>query len=339
MRPLIGLLIALQVHAAPTVGDKMAPFTLPVGNGNAYSWLPGRVTVLTFCAFWCDTWKTQLPQVARAAEALRVLPVDFATISVDGRWTEQGRSAAVGANVSDPGMRWTNGIGIDRVPYTLVVDASGIIRWAVSGEVSASTIINQSRRALKEKPSGGQVYLTFDDFPAAIGNDELLDVLRQAGVKATIFCICSKADRYAPVMRRAAEEGNRLEIHAWVHSEAVTDLGKCASTLKQFGPAPDLFRPSGQESIFTLAHEKLKYKVLNPYDYTRPGSAELIRRVTHQVEDGTVIQLHAGVQDTIDALPALIKNLESRGYTLSLLGKAVDFKPKPPASAFQSTTQ
>ncbi len=311
--------MALQVHAAPTVGDTVAPFSLAQAGGSRYSWSPGRVTVLTFCAFWCDTWKVQLPQVAKAAEALKSLPVDFATISVDGRWTERDRLASVGVNLSDPGMQWTGGIGIDRVPYTLVVDAGGTVRWAVSGEVSAKTVINQTRRAIKEPLSGGKVYLTFDDFPAATGNDELLDELRAENLKATFFCICSKAEKYAPIMRRAGEEGNRLEIHAWVHSEPSTDLARCSAELNKFGPPPVLFRPSGKETIFDLARRKLPYKSLNPYDYTRPGAAELVRRVTHQVENGIVIQLHAGVQDTLDALPDLIKNLRSRGFEFSLL--------------------
>ncbi|MHB8636562.1 MAG: polysaccharide deacetylase family protein [Fimbriimonadaceae bacterium] len=319
MSTLLGLLFAYQLHVAPTVGDRLAPFTLLSAKGGEFSWSPGRATIVSFCAFWCDTWKRQLPEVSKAATALRGLPVDFLTISVDGRWTEQGRNAAVGRNLSDPGMRWTNRIGIDRVPYTLIVDAGGIVRWAISGEVAAATITHEARHALRSKAHGGTVYLTFDDFPAAVENDDLLDVLRKANASATIFCICSKAARYAAVMRRAVDEGNRLEIHAWVHGEPVTDLTKCARTIEQFGPPPDFFRPSGKESIYNLDRSKLSFTVVNPYDYTRPGAAEIIRRVTHEAVDGAVIQLHAGVQDTIDALPAIIRNLRDRGYTLSLL--------------------
>lgn len=323
------VLLAAQVHAALTVGDRVAPFNLPQVRGPEYSWSPGRVTVLTFCAFWCDTWKEQLPQVAAAERQLRVLPIDFATISVDGRWTEQGRKAAVGAILCDPGMTWTNTIGIDRVPYTVVIDSSGRVRWAVSGEVSAGTLVNEARRALRADRGGGTIYLTFDDFPAESANDELLDELRRLGVKATIFCICSKATRFPGPLRRAEADGNELEVHAWIHGEAHTDLSRCAQTLRHFGAAPTLFRPSGKQTIFTFAGRPILTPVVNPYDYTRPGGAELIRRITHQVVDGCVIQLHAGVSDTLAMLPDLVGNLRARGFHFRLLSTAPGLAAAP----------
>jgi len=322
----IALALALQVHAAPTIGDRFEPFSLPTLEDSVYSWTPGRVTILTFCAFWCDTWKEQLPEVARAEQALGALPIDSATISVDGRWSDQGRKAAVGRMLCDNGMAWTRKLGIDRVPYTLVLDSSGTVRWAVSGEISANAIVNQVRRALKPAADGGTVYLTFDDFPAASGNDELLDVLRRLDIKATIFCICSKASRFDAVMKRAASEGNELEVHAWIHGEPKTDLARCDATLEQLGAHPSLFRPSGKETILTRTGDALPLKVVNPYDYARPSPAELIRRVTHQVAPGTVIQLHAGVTSTLEALPGLIENLRARGFKFDLMANS----PLPP---------
>src|SRR5688572_22094498 len=100
--------IAGSAVAAPAPGDAIKPFTLTAQDGKPYGWKPGRTTVITCCAFWCDTWKTQLPRVKEAYQSLRGMPVDFLTVSVDGRWSEMGKTSAAGKMVSDPGGRWTS---------------------------------------------------------------------------------------------------------------------------------------------------------------------------------------------------------------------------------------
>ncbi|HVT13541.1 MAG TPA: polysaccharide deacetylase family protein [Fimbriimonadaceae bacterium] len=306
----------------PVVGDRIAPFTLVTREGRPFDWKPKRATVICFCAFWCDTWKDQLPRIREAQEALTGSPVDFLTISVDGRWSERGKQAAVGVDLSDQGNRWCSLIGVDRVPYTLLVDKEGVVRWASYGVLRSLDLVGAARQALAGKAAGGAVYLTFDDFPAPKGNDELLDVLRARQVPATFFCVCSRLDAYADAVRRAVAEGHRLEIHAWIHDEPYTDLAKCQEALRRFGGDGTLFRPHGSEFILdskTMA--RLSFPVVDPYDFQRPGKDELIRRISGTVRPGAVIQLHAGVQETVAALPDIIAKLRQRGFIFESLEK------------------
>ncbi|HWA82715.1 MAG TPA: polysaccharide deacetylase family protein [Fimbriimonadaceae bacterium] len=322
------VVLAALVFAAPArvdppvVGDRIAPFTLATREGRPFEWKPKRATVICFCAFWCDTWKDQLPRVREAEEALRGLPVDFLTVSVDGRWSERGKQAAVGADLSDQGNRWCSSIGIDRVPYTLLLDKEGVVRWASYGVLRSLDLVGAARQALAGKGSGGAVYLTFDDFPAPKGNDELLDVLRAQRVPATFFCVCSRLDAYSDAVRRAVAEGHRLEIHAWIHDEPRTDLAKCQAALRRFGGDGSLFRPHGSEYVLdasTMA--RLSFPVVDPYDFQRPGKDELIRRISGSVRPGAVIQLHAGAQETVAALPDIIAKLRQRGFVFESLEK------------------
>ena len=80
----------MPLPAAPAPGDRIAPFALPVwgDGGGTFRWKPGRLTVLSFCAFWCDTWKEQTARLAVTTHALQGMPVDCLTISVAGRWAE-----------------------------------------------------------------------------------------------------------------------------------------------------------------------------------------------------------------------------------------------------------
>lgn len=304
--------------APPSVGDRLTAFTLNKRGGATYSWKPGKPAVIAFCAFWCDTWKVQLPRVEEARKKLGGFPLDYLTVSVDGRWSERGTEAAVGLNLSDLGGKWTQSIGVDRVPYTLLIDKEGAVRWTSYGVVRSDALAKAVRSL--DKRSTGTVYLTFDDFPAAKGTDALLDLLRARQVPATFFCVCSRLQPYSSVLERAVSEGHRLEVHAWVHDEPRTDLRKCAAALQGFNAAR-LYRPHGSEKVFQIAGMKpLQNPVVDPYDFKRPGSKELIRRVMHGVKPDSILQFHAGVSDTVEALPEIIDKLRARGFRFGLLG-------------------
>jgi len=316
---LLLLALAGDVKAAPGPGDSVAPFTLRTLASQPFEWRPGRVTVVTCCAFWCDTWKTQLPRVTEAEKSLRGLPVDFLTVSVDGRWTEKGKSASAGQMLGDAGGRWTSSVGIDRVPYTFVVDGHGVVAFAAYGTLRTQELIDKIRDTLNGKPSGGVVYLTFDDFPAKSGNDELLDVLRAEGVSASFFCICSKVGAYGSVCRRAVREGHALQIHSWDHDSDRPELSRCEAALAAFGADPTLYRPPGSEKLLKVAGGSLQAPIVDPYDFARPGASELARRVSLKVRSGSIIQLHAGVAETRAALPGIIASLRQRGFTFAVL--------------------
>lgn len=320
----VGLALALsQTRLPPVVGDSLQPFTLATREGEPFHWQPQRPTIICFCAFWCDTWKVQLPRVKEAQQQLSGLPVDFLTVSVDGRWSERGQQASVGVNLSDLGNRWCSALGIDRVPYTLLLDPKGTVRWASSGVLRSQDLAAAARDCLAGATEGGTVYLTFDDFPAPNGNEELLDALRSEGVPATFFCICSRLDANATVVKRAVIEGHKLEIHAWVHDEQATDMDKCRKALQSFGADGSLYRPHGSEFVLdSSSMDRLKLHTDDPYDFQRPGIDELVRRVSGGAEPGCVIQLHAGVTDTIKALPTIIRKLRTRGYNFGVLSAA-----------------
>jgi peptidoglycan/xylan/chitin deacetylase (PgdA/CDA1 family) len=243
-------------------------------------------------------------------------------VSVDGRWSEQGAHAAVGKSLSDPGNRWCSPHGIDRVPYTIVVDPSGVIRWSSSGVLRSSDVVDAVRSAMSPDSSTGTIYLTFDDYPAPQLNDELLDVLRREDVPATFFCICSRLMEFRAQMERTVAEGHELEIHGWHHDEPAPPFEQCQRALAKFGTDGTLYRAHGSESIVVIGSGKtLTHAVIDPYDYQRPGAKELIRRITNQLRPGAVVQLHAGVRDTVEALPGIIENARKRGFQFGRLRK------------------
>jgi peptidoglycan/xylan/chitin deacetylase (PgdA/CDA1 family) len=285
------------------------------------AWRPGKTTVVSFCAFWCNTWKQQLPRVDRAKKSLKGLPIEFLNVSVDGRWMDKVKGAP-GLVLVDEGGKWSKSLHIDRVPYTIVVDERGMVRWTKFGIIRSHELEIKARGALS-RAGRGKIYLTFDDFPWKQLNQELLDVLRSEKVPATFFCIGRNMEPQAAVVKRAAREGHSLQMHSWAHDANHPELTRCQTLiLKMTGQKATLYRPPGSEAILGSDGKRLPYATDAAYDYLKISSDDLVRRVAMSVQPGCVIQLHGGLPTTLKALPGIIGNLRKRGYTFSVLGIA-----------------
>ncbi|NPV46547.1 MAG: TlpA family protein disulfide reductase [Armatimonadetes bacterium] len=92
------------------------------------------VLVLNFWAFWCDTWKKQLPQLVELSRRQDELGFQLVTISVDGQWSDAARRylgvAPLPFAVRLDGRRALSGpLGIRRVPTVLVLDRERRVTW------------------------------------------------------------------------------------------------------------------------------------------------------------------------------------------------------------------
>jgi len=305
--------------ADPSIGDRWTVFRMLDTRGRSAEWRPGRVTVFSFCAYWCDTWKTQVPRLVEAQGALKGLPVDIVTISTDGRWSEVAANNGGLTLWRDAGGDWSHKAGVDRVPTTVVLDPSGKVVFSRGGIVRRDDLIPAVQKALAGTTAdGGSIYLTFDDFPPPSGGEDLLDVLRSSGVKATFFCLGSRVESSSKLLLRAIREGHSVQCHSWDHKASDPQLNRCHEVFKRvlrqdFG----LYRAPGSEKIVGL---EVQPPVTDPYDFTRPKASELLRRINSSVHSGSEIQLHAGVQVTLDALPEIVRRLRGRGFDFATLG-------------------
>ena len=138
------LLLTNQFLTASTVekllGQKAPDFTLPDLNGKAVqlSQFQGKVVVLVFWAFWCDTWKEIVDILKTVQEKFSPSSVQVLCIAVDPSWKEVGRKMQRRANASfpillDKGRRVSKLYGITKVPTVLLLDKSGTVRLGFLG--------------------------------------------------------------------------------------------------------------------------------------------------------------------------------------------------------------
>jgi peroxiredoxin len=112
--------------------------------------LRGRAVVLNFWAFWCDTWKAEMPHLRRLAEHRRELRFEIVAVSVDGTRVQTYRAAeprgAPFAVALDHGGAVSRAYGVTRVPTVLVLDAQGRVRYRASGYPGNQPILSALRR-------------------------------------------------------------------------------------------------------------------------------------------------------------------------------------------------
>ena len=120
MRPVLLTLLILCATAAladepppPAVGAQAPEFALFDMHGacRRLSDFHEPVIVINFWAFWCDTWKAQLPQLRELAGQQGDLSFRLLAISVDGQWsTRDGSICAMrscpSSCCSTGGARW-----------------------------------------------------------------------------------------------------------------------------------------------------------------------------------------------------------------------------------------
>lgn len=89
-----------------------------------------------------------------------------------------------------------------------------------------------------------KVYLTFDDGPNSHFTKQILDVLKESGVKATFAVVGSNIEKNPDVFKRILDEGHSVINHTYCHdytklyespASLLADLDRCNRTIAAFG--------------------------------------------------------------------------------------------------------
>jgi peptidoglycan/xylan/chitin deacetylase (PgdA/CDA1 family) len=178
--------------------------------------------------------------------------------------------------------------------------------------------------------SASGVALTFHGAGDVALATKLLSELETAGARATVLAVGQWLDQEPAMAKRILDGGHELGNHTYRHltmpplTEVVdeSEITRCADVLRRLtGSAGRWFRPSGTvhatPSILEAAGRSgyatsLSYDV-DPEDYADPGAAAVTSRVLAAVRAGSIVSLHLGHLGTVQAMPAIIDGLRSRG--------------------------
>lgn len=188
------------------------------------------------------------------------------------------------------------------------------------------------------------IALTFDDGPGKYAG-KLLDTLKKTDAKVTFFLEGQYVKSRPTYAKRMATEGHELGNHSYKHPNFTTlepwairsEIQKTQDIIKQVaGVEPKLLRPPyGMADIETsdIAAEFSMPMVLwtaGSRDWATKNEAEIKKQTLAVAKENGIILMHDWVKQTVDAMPSIVKTLQSRGYklvTVSTLIKQYNLQP------------
>lgn len=242
------------------------------------------------------------------------------------------------------------------------LDASGQLTETYLKFPSYKTVYHQGEGA------DDQVSISFDDGPDPQWTPKLLDILRNADVKASFFLVGTNIESHPDIVRRIVAEGHEIGIHTYSHPNLAKvsherAFLECNATERLIetitGRSTLLFRPpynsdsrphTDAELAAVQIAQDLGYltvtDTIDPEDWTAPGPEIILQRIKDSRTSGNIILLHdAGGNrgDTVKALPQIIEYLHDRGDRIvslsTLIGETAEFLMPPATTEHPSLSQ
>jgi peptidoglycan/xylan/chitin deacetylase (PgdA/CDA1 family) len=194
-----------------------------------------------------------------------------------------------------------------------------------------------------------EIALTFDGGAEAECFEDLIAALERAHVNSTFFITGRFAQQHAECATEITKHGHEIGNHTWSHlnlteqsDDVVRDeilrAERAITRVSGQSPRPRFRAPYGirDERVLKTASNlgyRSIYWTLDSLDGVEPAKRPqfLVDRVTSKNDaelDGAIILMHIGVRSTADALPAIIANLQGRGFGLVTISKLLESAPK-----------
>ena len=178
-----------------------------------------------------------------------------------------------------------------------------------------------------------RVALTFDDGPDARSTPALLDLLREARVPATFFCVGRRVEESRDLSARIAAEGHLLGNHSYSHSNATNffsvarltaELAQTQTIIQEAtGTSPRWYRPPiglSNPRTFRAAHS-LGLTVVGwsagGLDTVIKDPERIVRRIVKRLQPGAIILLHDGnisAERLVTTVKLLLDSLRKLDY-------------------------
>ncbi|MEI8284274.1 MAG: polysaccharide deacetylase family protein, partial [bacterium] len=210
-----------------------------------------------------------------------------------------------------------------------------------------------------------RITITFDDGPDPEWTPQILDILKERGIKAVFFIVGQEAELYPDLVRRIVAEGHEIGNHSFTHPNLAEEpasiirleLNATQRLIESLtGLSTTLFRPpynadshpSKLEELVPIGvAQSLGYMTvlenIDPRDWQDIDKEEILARVKKDRPKGSIILLHDGGGDrnaTVEALPALLDYLQERGDQVVSLSELLGLDPHkimPPVTLEKKT--
>jgi peroxiredoxin len=137
----------------PQLGSAAPAFSLPDIHGKLVSLddYRGHVVVLNFWAFWCDTWKAEMPHLQELIGRQDELGFRLVAVSVDGTRLSEFQHRTADGKVPFPVLMDIGGqvrtkYGVAHVPTVVIIDRMGRVRYTAYGYPGNYVVLRELRK-------------------------------------------------------------------------------------------------------------------------------------------------------------------------------------------------
>ncbi len=182
-----------------------------------------------------------------------------------------------------------------------------------------------------------KIALTFDDGPTKL-TLKFLKALSKEDVPATFFLIGWRARAYPEIVKKISQEGHEIGVHTYSHFDLSKldtkrqqkEIVNTLRFLKKYSLQPVLWirPPYGRYNAQTLKickkiNRGIALWTVDSDDYKKPGVKKIEEKVLTEARNGSVILMHETSNQSLAALPKIIRVLKKQGYEIVTFSQLV----------------
>ena len=197
---------------------------------------------------------------------------------------------------------------------------------AVNSQNAVSEQVEKKSDLEQEEELPPRVALTFDDGPHRIYTKNLLDGLRERGVKATFFVVGENIPGNEDLIRQMEADGHLIGNHTYDHAdisklsdeENCRELQKTSDLVKEItGHGTAYVRPPFGNWKDTMDCRVTMISVkwtIDTLDWKSKNVTEIIGKVMQQISDHDIILMHDYYETSVEAALQIVDRLQQEGY-------------------------
>ena len=197
---------------------------------------------------------------------------------------------------------------------------------AVNSQNAVSEQAEEKSELEHEEELPPRVALTFDDGPHRIYTKNLLDGLRERGVKATFFVVGENIPGNEDLIRQMEADGHLIGNHTYDHAdisklsdeENCRELQKTSDLVKEItGHGTAYVRPPFGNWKDTMDCRVTMISVkwtIDTLDWKSKNVTEIIGKVMQQISDHDIILMHDYYETSVEAALQIVDRLQQEGY-------------------------
>ncbi len=214
--------------------------------------------------------------------------------------------------------------------FLSVMLAITVMSGLLAGQYVSSASATKKLPIYSVKTDKKQIAITFDAAWTNQDTDQLIKILKKHNATATFFIVGDWADRFPESVKAFYDAGHTIANHSDTHKafskcsrdEIRKEIVNCNQKLENIigekitlvrAPSGDYTR-EGLEVAESLGMYTIQWNC-DSLDYTKISVEEIFNRVVRNVDNGSIILFHNGVENTAEALDKILTELEKQGFS------------------------